>query len=138
MTELADRTRPKANASPGWTRPAGTGRLAVRCMMASMSASYHMFRAPDAPAPTAMHSSATAPIHGWMVPGATTMPTNAVKMTSDITRGFSRAKKSDTSPPPVRVARLAVVAVCMLALVSVMTGQMTCRPPSGGDRQMLP
>ena len=27
-----------------------------------------------------------------MVPGAATMPTRAVKMTSDITRGFSSAK----------------------------------------------
>jgi hypothetical protein len=29
-----------------------------------------------------------------MCPGASIMPTSAVKTTSDITRGFSRAKKS--------------------------------------------
>ena len=30
MTEPTASTRPKASASPGWTRPAGIGRLAVR------------------------------------------------------------------------------------------------------------
>ena len=39
--------------------PRGTGRLAVRFITASMSASYHMLRAPAAPAPTAIASSAT-------------------------------------------------------------------------------
>ncbi len=49
---------PKASASPRVTRPAGIGRCWVRVITASMSASYHMFSAPAAPAPTAMHSSA--------------------------------------------------------------------------------
>ena len=49
---------PKVSASSGVTRPRGMGRLAVRCMQASMSASYHMLSAPDAPAPTAMQISA--------------------------------------------------------------------------------
>ena len=35
---------------------------------------------------------------GWMWTLDTTMPTSAVKMTSTITRGLSRAKKSETSP----------------------------------------
>jgi len=73
------------------TRPAGTGRSAVRAITASMSASYHMFSAPEAPAPTAMQSSAVKPITGWTWPGAITMPTSAVKITSDITRGLSSA-----------------------------------------------
>src|SRR5690606_31673757 len=35
-----------------------------------------------------------------MLPGATTMPTSAVKMTSDMTRGFSSSKKSRALPIP--------------------------------------
>ena len=68
-------------------------------MFASMSASYHMLSAPDAPAPTAMHSSAIAPSTGCNPPGAATMPTSAVNTTSDITRGFISAQKSSTVPP---------------------------------------
>ena len=67
---------------------AGKGRMRVRSITASISASYHMFSAPDAPAPTAMASSATKAVHGWMVPGAAIIPAKAVKITSDITRGF--------------------------------------------------
>jgi hypothetical protein len=37
---------------------------------ASMSASYHMLSAPEAPAPTAMASSEAAAITGWTVPGS--------------------------------------------------------------------
>ncbi len=40
--------------------PAGSGRLRVRSISASMSRSYHMLMAPAAPAATAMHSTATA------------------------------------------------------------------------------
>ena len=67
-------------------------REAVRRMTASISASYHMLSAPEAPAPTATATSATKPSQGWMPPGAATMPTRAVKRTSDITRGFIRAR----------------------------------------------
>ena len=64
------------------------GRAAVRAMRASMSASYHILRAPEAPAPMAIASSAMMASTGWMLPGATTMPVNAENTTSDITRGF--------------------------------------------------
>ena len=84
--------RPKPSASPGSTLPWGIGRFAVRDITASISASYHMFSAPAAPAPTAMQSSAVKPITGCTWPGAATMPTSAVNTTSDITRGLSRAK----------------------------------------------
>ena len=40
-------------------------------MIASMSRSNHMLMASEAPAPSAMHSTATAAISGWMWPGAT-------------------------------------------------------------------
>ena len=46
-------------------------------IIASMSASYHMLIAPEAPAPTAMQSTATAPSTGWRWPGATDKPGEA-------------------------------------------------------------
>ena len=91
-TDSADKTRPKASASPGVTRPEGTGRVAVRAIFASMSASYHMLSAPEAPAPTAIASSAAKPITGWGGCGAISMPASAVSTTSDITRGFRSAR----------------------------------------------
>ena len=72
-------------------RPRGIGRLAVRVILASMSPSSAMFSAPEAPAPTAMHSSEVKASTGWKWPGAITSPTSAVKITSDITRGFNSA-----------------------------------------------
>ena len=74
------------------TRPAGIGRLAVRLMTASMSASYHMLRAPEPPAPIAMQRMAMTPTTGLMPPGASSRPMMAVKTTSDITRGLRSAK----------------------------------------------
>ena len=87
-TEKPASVSPNAKTSPGWRRPTGIGRAAVRVMRASMSASYHMLSAPAAPAPTAIQISAVSPITGWTCPGATNRPTNAVNTTSDITRGF--------------------------------------------------
>ena len=43
-----------------------------------------------------MHSNAVNAVKGSIWPGATTMPASPVKITSDITRGFSSAKKSPT------------------------------------------
>ena len=59
MTDPKDRVMPKASASPGWILPAGIGRLRVRVMIASISASHHMFRQPEAPPPTAIIRSET-------------------------------------------------------------------------------
>ena len=92
ITEKNDRVRPKASASGRVTRPRGIGRLAVRDISASISASSAMFRAPEAPAPTAMQSSEVNARTGWKCPGAMARPTSAVKITSDITRGFSSAR----------------------------------------------
>ena len=91
-TEKQASVSPKASASPSVILPIGIGRDWVRFITRSMSASYHMLSAPEAPAPMAMHSSAVKPRTGWIDPGASIMPTNAVKMTSDITRGFSSAR----------------------------------------------
>ena len=64
----------------------------MRVITASISASYHMLSAPEAPAPTAMQRIAMKPMTGWIWPGATTMPAKAVKLTSDMTRGFKSSK----------------------------------------------
>ncbi len=50
-----------------------------------------MFIAPEAPAPTAMQRIAVNASTGCIWPGAITRPTSAVKITSDITRGFNSA-----------------------------------------------
>ena len=91
-TEPTASVTPKPSASPGVTRPAGIGRVAVRVITASMSASYHMLSAPAAPAPTAMQRIAVKPSTGCRWPGATSRPASAVKTTSDMTRGFISAR----------------------------------------------
>ena len=91
-TEKAPSTMPKPSASARFRRPAGyRARRACGASCASMSASYHMLSAPDAPAPTAIASSAMQASTGLSVPAAATMPTSAVNTTSDMTRGFSSA-----------------------------------------------
>ena len=90
--EPTERPIPKNRASSAGTRPAGMGLDAVRAIFTSMSASYHIFKAPDAPAPIAMQSKDTKPRIGWIEPGAITSPVKAVKTTSDMTRGFNKAK----------------------------------------------
>jgi len=87
-TDIPDRATPSPSASFGWMRPAGIGRIEVRRMTASMSASYHMLSAPDAPPPSAMNRIAAKARKGWTATGATKRPTAAVKTTSDITRGL--------------------------------------------------
>ena len=89
MTEKPDSTAPKARAASGSIRPRTMGRPWVRVITASISRSYHMLMAPDAPAPMAMHRMAMAPRIGWIDPGARYIPTKPVNTTSDMTRGFS-------------------------------------------------
>ena len=92
ITDSTDSTRPTASASPGVTLPEAAGRLRVRAICASMSASHHMFSAPEAPAPTAMQMIAAMAITGCTGTGAAIIPAAAVKIDSDITRGLSSAK----------------------------------------------
>ena len=64
----------------------------VRPMCRSMSRSYHILMAPDAPAPSAMQRMAKKPVRGLRLPGglgASKRPVMAVNTTSDITRGFN-------------------------------------------------
>jgi len=65
ITEKNASVIPKVSASGRVMRPRGIGRLAVRDIRASMSASYHMFSAPEAPAPTAMHRIEVKAMIGW-------------------------------------------------------------------------
>ena len=53
-----------AKLNPLSIAPAGIGLFDVRFITASISASYHMFSAPDAPAPSAIQNSATNPSQG--------------------------------------------------------------------------
>src|SRR3569833_3274981 len=55
-----------------------------------------MLRQPDAPAATAMQSSAVNAVSGCRCPGAATMPASPVNTTSDITHGFNNTKKTPT------------------------------------------
>ena len=57
-------------------------------MTASMSRSYHMLMAPEAPEAMAMQRMATADSSGWGCTGATTSAAKPLNTTSDITRGF--------------------------------------------------
>ena len=69
ITEKNASVMPNASASGRVMRPRGIGRLAVRDIMASMSPSYAMLSAPEAPAPTAMQSSEVNASTGWKWPG---------------------------------------------------------------------
>src|SRR6516162_2305497 len=108
-TDPTASTTPKPRASPGIILPAGKGRAAVRRMIASISRSYHMLIAPAAPAPTAMHNTATAASTGCRCPGAMASPTNPVNTTSDMTRGFRISTKSPTpaADEPVKLSAAA-------------------------------
>ena len=56
-----------------------------------------MLIAPQAPAATAMHSTAVNPSTGFIRPGATSSPISPVNTTRLITRGFSNAIQSRMS-----------------------------------------
>ena len=63
-TAMPDSASPKPSASPGNILPAGIGRFDVRFMITSISASHHMFSAPEAPAPSAMNRIETIATNG--------------------------------------------------------------------------
>ena len=94
MTEKTLRPTPKWSAVWRVIRPAGSGREAVRFILASRSASYHWLSAPAAPAPSAMHSTAAKPSTGWTGTGATSSPQRPVNTTRLITRGLVSANRS--------------------------------------------
>ena len=95
-TAKLPRKSPRTSALNRETLPRGIGRIAVRLMIASMSASYHMLSTPAAAAPAAMATTAAKVLSESGRTGALLNPTRAVKTASIITRGFVRATKSDT------------------------------------------
>src|SRR6201996_7774149 len=82
-TDAIASTTPNISAAPGSIRPAATGRFAVRFISASISRSYHMLMAPEAPAPTAIHRIATGARTGGRLPGPTHRPRNAAEDADD-------------------------------------------------------
>ena len=66
--------------------------MRVRLIRMSISASHHMLRQPAAPAPMAIARTEMKPMTGLRPAGASISPVNAVKTTSDMTRGLSNAK----------------------------------------------
>ena len=97
-TDKPDIHNPKDKAALLSTRPDGTGRSCVRLITASISASYHIFSAPEAPAPSAIKITAVAAITGCIALGAITKPIKPVKTTRDMTRGFIKEMKSVAEP----------------------------------------
>ena len=91
-TDTIASSTPIASASRAGTAPRGIGRIAVRAMLASMSASHHILSAPHAPAPAAIADSVAMNLIQSTGPGANTNPTAPVNTTSDITRGLSRTR----------------------------------------------
>lgn len=93
ITDTKDRIVPKINACLFVTLPRGIGLRQVLDIIPSISASYHIFKAPAAPAPNATkNKEIAASIKSGLV-GAITMPTRAVNITNDITLGFINSKK---------------------------------------------
>ena len=87
MNDSAASAIPNASAALGEIRPAGTGRLAVRAIWASMSRSNQWLTAPAPPADSEppRQVSATSPSDGSP---ATYMVVIVVSSSSDWTRGF--------------------------------------------------
>src|SRR3954469_2114483 len=78
-------------------RPAGSGRLAVRRIFASRSASYHWLSAPHAPAPSAMHRIALKPSTSGGSSGAASSPHRPENTTRLIALGLVSARRSRQS-----------------------------------------
>ncbi len=87
---------PNPNASNGSTFPSGIGLFFVRSMSESISLSYHMLMAPDAPAPIDIHKIEMKKKKGCISTGANNIPQIDVKTAKDITLGLSRDTKSPT------------------------------------------
>ena len=96
MTDPPASKTPNVRAASAVTLPEGIARAFVLDMIASMSRSYHMLIAPDAPAPKAIQRMAIVCNIALPSPGARYKPTNPVKTTRDITLGFNSDMKSNS------------------------------------------
>ena len=94
--EITDNTTPKPSASRGSTFPVGIGLFFVLSIKESISLSYHIFIAPDAPAPIDIQRIEMKKKKGCMLCGASTTPQIDVNTASVITLGFSKDRKSPT------------------------------------------
>ncbi len=77
------------------TLPVGIGLRQVLVINLSRSASYHMFKAPAAPAPIATKKMPIIESLNETTDGAVNSPTADVKITKDITLGFINLNNSD-------------------------------------------
>ena len=86
---------PKISACFLLTFPIGIGLKQVLVINASRSDSYHIFKAPAAPAPIETSKIAIIASFVAIVIGAIKSPTAQVKITSDITLGFISLNNSE-------------------------------------------
>ena len=96
MIEKRESTAPKPRASSGSIFPSGTALFFVLSISESMSLSYHMLIAPDAPAPTDIQSTEMKKKKGCIDKGARAMPHIEVNTARAITLGLRSDKKSLT------------------------------------------
>ena len=96
MVEIIDNIIPKPNASRDSILPSGTALFFVLSISESISLSYHILMAPEAPAPTDMQSIEIKKKKGCIDVGARMIPHIEVNTASDITRGFRSDIKSPT------------------------------------------
>ena len=80
--------KPNHKAWTCFNFPSGNGLKQVLLINLSVSDSYHIFKAPAAPAPIATKNNDRVAFITCIWIGAMTKPTNAVNMTRDITLGF--------------------------------------------------
>ena len=92
-TDMIDNAIPKIKACFLFNLPVGIGLKQVLVINLSKSASYHILRAPAAPAPIATKKIEIIDFKKETLPGAVNKPTAHVKITNDITRGFISNKK---------------------------------------------
>ena len=92
-TEITDSNVPNKRACSLFTFPVGIGLRHVLVINLSRSASYHIFRAPAAPAPIVTKKIAIIEFRNETETGAVNNPTAQVKITKDITLGFINNKR---------------------------------------------
>ena len=90
--ETIARIIPNHSAWFFWTLPVGIGLKQVLVIKASRSDSYHIFKAPAAPAPNATASNEIIETVNETFSGAISKPTMLVNKTRDITLGFIKLK----------------------------------------------
>ena len=91
--DTIDNTVPNNKACSLFTFPVGIGLRQVLVINLSRSASYHIFKAPAAPAPIVTKKIVIIEFRKETEIGAVSNPTAQVKITKDITLGFINNNK---------------------------------------------